>query len=398
MSDIGDLKRAVLLRKTQRSVSVSGRSSPYPESSTSVTSGRVQHHLQQEELQRKLSDLNNNQSLISGNPRHDKATHSKPSESDIFNKTVHLNNKLQHASFNNHQTHADSCVDKPPRPPITKKYFSSTRNIKSERSKSTGDHPLLYTFYPSTPDRQSLRQQYCESWHQNYCPDTRDQPARVSRLEEIREDVNIKEDRTVIKERFEESSAYFSSSEIRKKTPSPDYQSSYVQLYEKHQNNPNFSFVPPDTEFSSCETSSINSSHFFPFSSDSVFSSSAAASTSTITEYPATETSTEDFSSDLSDHDPELVDEFFLFPYDVLDADFDMICDELARYSPDIEKCLHRSQKLGQLKAAKASDEWNTLWIYRGMNFKMSQFVTRFLSAQVELYIYLARPIKSHLI
>ena len=37
-------------------------------------------------------------------------------------------------------------------------------------------------------------------------------------------------------------------------------------------------------------------------------------------------------------HLTDFVDEFFLFPYTVLDADFDTICSELSRYSPDIER------------------------------------------------------------
>ena len=64
-------------------------------------------------------------------------------------------------------------------------------------------------------------------------------------------------------------------------------------------------------------------------------------------------------------HEPpdeaDLVDEFFLFPYDVLDADFEDICLELARFSSD-----RRQFSEAHLKAARASDEWNTLWIYRG--------------------------------
>ena len=58
------------------------------------------------------------------------------------------------------------------------------------------------------------------------------------------------------------------------------------------------------------------------------------------------------------------MDEFFLFPYDVLDADFEDICQELARFSSD-----RRQFSEAQLKAARASDEWNTLWIYRGESY-----------------------------
>ena len=62
--------------------------------------------------------------------------------------------------------------------------------------------------------------------------------------------------------------------------------------------------------------------------------------------------------------------DLFQFLLTIIYVDFDTICLELARYSPDIEKCLQKSIKMGQLKAAKASDEWNTLWIYRGNEAK----------------------------
>ena len=75
-------------------------------------------------------------------------------------------------------------------------------------------------------------------------------------------------------------------------------------------------------------------------------------------DYPTTEEESPDKDND----DANLLDEFFLFPYEVLDQNFDDICLELSRFSADIESMRQR----GQLKAAKASDEWNTLWIYRG--------------------------------
>ena len=68
--------------------------------------------------------------------------------------------------------------------------------------------------------------------------------------------------------------------------------------------------------------------------------------------------------------DAECVDEFFLFPYEVLDADFDTVCLDLARFSADMEQLLARQSQdetaSSFLKAAKASDQLKTLWIYRG--------------------------------
>lgn len=379
------------MRKTQRSVSLaSGGIPPYLDKSKACEKDGLKPR---ELLQRKVSDLNNNPSLAT-----DKETSS-------------ASNHSLHQCDSNTQTHKTSQTLVPPLN-SPKKYFSSTKSIKTERSKSTGDNgDLLYQFYPNSR-KSHLRRDYCEAWHHNHATynEFKIQPQLPKLEESIRENINIKEEQSVImKERFEESSAYYSSSSEMSR-PSKNYKSSYVQLYEKHQNNPHFSFIPPKTSTSSCGTSSGNSthsSHFHsPFSSNSVFSSAAAssttlASTSTITQYPTTEAE-DDISSwmgsEMSICDYDLVDEFFLFPYDVLDADFDTICDELARYSPDIEKCLQKSERLGHLKAAKASDEWNTLWIYRGMNFKhISTFLSLwFLS--VELYIYLLCLIKSSLI
>jgi hypothetical protein len=62
------------------------------------------------------------------------------------------------------------------------------------------------------------------------------------------------------------------------------------------------------------------------------------------------------------------VDEFFLLSEDVLNVDFDTVCQELARFSADMETILENTgQNLSCLKAAKASEEWNTLWIFRGV-------------------------------
>ena len=65
------------------------------------------------------------------------------------------------------------------------------------------------------------------------------------------------------------------------------------------------------------------------------------------------------------------VDEFFLFSEDVLNEDFDTVCQELARFSPDMENILESFEhNLSCLKLAKASEKWNTLWIYRGKDYR----------------------------
>jgi len=61
----------------------------------------------------------------------------------------------------------------------------------------------------------------------------------------------------------------------------------------------------------------------------------------------------------------ESVDEFFLFPEDVLNVNFETICEELALFSQDMGILLDLSNS-SYLKAAKASHQGKTLWIYRG--------------------------------
>jgi len=62
------------------------------------------------------------------------------------------------------------------------------------------------------------------------------------------------------------------------------------------------------------------------------------------------------------------VDEFFLFSEEVLNVNFETICQELASLSNDMGLLLDDSDSNSSyLRAAKASDEWKTLWIYRGM-------------------------------
>jgi len=58
-----------------------------------------------------------------------------------------------------------------------------------------------------------------------------------------------------------------------------------------------------------------------------------------------------------------IVDEFFLFSEDVLNADYEIVCQELANCSQDMDNLLENSSFL---KAAKASEDWNTLWVYKG--------------------------------
>ena len=83
------------------------------------------------------------------------------------------------------------------------------------------------------------------------------------------------------------------------------------------------------------------------FSAQSTISSFSSISASTA-DYANTEdeeltdlASLASTASDFPDDDTDFVDEFFLFPYTVLDADFDTICSELSRYSPDIERCAY---------------------------------------------------------
>jgi len=66
--------------------------------------------------------------------------------------------------------------------------------------------------------------------------------------------------------------------------------------------------------------------------------------------------------------DSDSVDEFFLFSEEVLNANFETICEELSIFSNDMEILLDVSpSNSSYLRAAKASDDWKTLWIYRGM-------------------------------
>ena len=118
-----------------------------------------------------------------------------------------------------------------------------------------------------------------------------------------------------------------------------------MQLYEKHCSNPYFQFVPSITDSKSTVFNSSSFRSSSSFSAQSTISSFSSISASTA-DYANTEdeeltdlASLASTASDFPDDDTDFVDEFFLFPYTVLDADFDTICSELSRYSPDIERC-----------------------------------------------------------
>ena len=274
------------------------------------------------------------------------------------------------------------------RAPSTKKYFSSSRRLRSERSRSTGDSSLLYQFYPS---EQSLQHRFNESWHQHNqnSEGKRSNKHKLGTLKNITEynppafesskEFNESSFKTLAEIRSKGSERKFASTDSSERISK---NSSFAHLYEKLSTNPHFRLTPSITDSQSTVYKSSS------FKSSSSFSPSTLSSISSIyastPDYAQTEDELDELTSDSFDlfpshDDPELVDEFFLFPYDVLDADFDTICVELSRYSPDIEQCLHTPEKIGHLKAAKASDAWNTLWIYRGMIMTVKNVVDDFL-------------------
>ena len=239
---------------------------------------------------------------------------------------------------------------------------------------------MLYQFYPSS--KQSLRHRFNESWHQNNqnSEGKCSHKHRLGTLENITEYnpptiesvTNEGSFKTLTELRSKRNERKFSSTDSSERTSK---NSSFVHLYEKLSTNPHFRFTPSITDSQSTvyKSSSFKSSSTFSPSNISSISSIDASTDYANTEDELDELTSESFDILPSNDDPELVDEFFLFPYDVLDADFDTICVELSRYSPDIELCLQTPEKIGHLKAAKASDEWNTLWIYRGMIMMMEK-------------------------
>ena len=121
-------------------------------------------------------------------------------------------------------------------------------------------------------------------------------------------------------------------------------------------------------KYNSCKTAIFKSQQY---STTSILSTSTLSTSSK---------ESVDISEDLSLSPPEYlnfpeeadsVDEFFLLPEDILNVDFKTVCEseELARFSNDMKIILDTSDhNSSYLKAAKASYEWNTLWIYRGKN------------------------------
>ena len=250
----------------------------------------------------------------------------------------------------------------PPPAPVSqriqpRKYFTPTRTIKTERSKSTGDNPLHYQFYPG----HSVKFKE-EVWRSHNTDSREPSHSRVLTLENIienddhQEQAEARPSEAVRSRRFLplESPSYRTLADI--KTCKSDRYSSKTQSIDGFpQVGQKNSFMrESSTRQTGCSEQRLmltsSSSLSPPMSS---FSSIYASTTDCPT--------TEDESSDKNTEDADLVDEFFLFPYEVLDQNFDDICFELSRFSADLDL----SQR-GHLKAAKASEEWKTLWIYRG--------------------------------
>jgi len=416
VSDLGDLKRAVLMRKTQRSLSVSDGSGPNIESFIN-DNGLLSH---KHELHLNPSDLNNNEQsdeskekkastsvenlssksssppTIVINPDQNRFNQRKSDKEHNFEQqeidehTTYLGRQEKLRTSNteegenrcefdaNQQLKHSKDGTKSDRLVGSKRYFSPKKSIKTERSKSTGEGPsvesLMYQFYPSS--KSSHQQRFSESWHQKHV-DASDICENKSKplvtLENIIEDIQDKNS----SDADQDSSSYFTLADLKncRSARKLSMQISHEILLKSYSrtsetsNHQNFQFVP--SIFSSQSTfdpgsSFKSSSSFFPSSNKSSFSSIYASTTDYFnTDEDTISNTSSQFFADNEEGD--LCDEFFLFPYNVLDADFDTICLELARYSPDIENCLQKSIKMGQLKAAKASDEWNTLWIYRGV-------------------------------
>ena len=232
----------------------------------------------------------------------------------------------------------------------SKKYFTPTRTIKTERCKSTGDHPLHHQFYPD-----QARDNYQETWisHHHNIPASK---SKVLALENILEtdDHKLQTPRSP-QERFLplESPSYRTLADI-KTSKSRKYSSKTQSIDGFSQITQRNYFPRGQTSHQDLPVGSSDSEQTLTLTSSSSLSPQSLSSYSSIYEQV----------DHHHPHDPDetdLVDEFFLFPYDVLDADFEDICLELARFSSD-----SRQFNQAHLKAARASDEWNTLWIYRG--------------------------------
>ena len=234
----------------------------------------------------------------------------------------------------------------------SKKYFTPTRTIKTERSKSTGDHPLHHQFYPD-----QSRNNYQEIWtnHNQHHHNILASKSKVLTLENILEtdDQKLQTPRST-HERFLplESPSYRTLADI-KTSKSREYSSKTQSIDGFSQSKQKNPFLRGQTSHQDFQVGSSDSEQTLTLTSSSSLSPQSLSSYSSIYEQV--------------DHPPpppdetDLADEFFLFPYDVLDADFEDICLELARFSSD-----RRQFSEAHLKAARASNEWNTLWIYRG--------------------------------
>ena len=71
------------------------------------------------------------------------------------------------------------------------------------------------------------------------------------------------------------------------------------------------------------------------------------------------------------------IEEYFLLPEEVLNMDFTAVCEDLAEFSDEIvmiEANDNADQNNNCLKAARASNDWKTIWVYRGMQHGRSSF------------------------
>jgi len=382
LSDIGDLKRALLLKKTQRSFSLSSSvagENPYIERSTATRNENVPIKFQQHHISPARSDLNNNntrsndaehnQSKGSGNLERKTAGVGLGSLPPPYPTLDGIEKQVGKISATIRAAGNQRFVN-------SKKYFTPTRTIKTERSKSTGDNPLHYQFYPNT-EVNKYREAWTNSEHSN-----ESSKSRVFTLENILENddhhyeaIDQHRDGGFLHggsrchglhgiSQEEDPSRVFPPLESPSYRTLADIKTCKSRKYSsKTQSIDGFSPTARKNSLIRVQTSHQN---FNAESSDSEqrLTSSSSLSPQSLSSFSSIYASTLDYSTTEDDSvDSDLVDEFFLFPYDVLDADFEDICQELARYSTDPGNGRQR----GHLKAAKASDEWNTLWIYRGV-------------------------------
>lgn len=338
VSDIGDLKRALLLKKTQRSfsaVSRCGEDRPYLEAPTDTRNENVPIKFQEHHISLARSDLNNN------NTKSNETEHNQSKDSGVGLASLPPTGPPSERSLQ------------------PRKYFTPTRTIKTERSRSrsTGDNPLHYHFYPGDSNKVQ------ELWRTHRPESLQPSQSRVVTLENIIENddhpekTEARTSEGLRTRRFLplESPPYRTLVDI--KTCKSDRYSSKTQSID------GFPQIGHKTYFSRESSSEAGcSEQRLTLTSSSSLSPPSMSSFSSIYASTTDCPTTEDESGDKNTEDANLVDEFFLFPYEVLDQNFEDICLELSRFSADIDL----SQR-AHLKAAKASDEWNTLWIYRGV-------------------------------